>query len=658
MAQVQVPPQVSMAVSNGSLATNAASSSGTAGNANLFPFPSTSLYVGDLDHNVTETQLCDLFGQVGQIVSVRLCRDFTTNRSLGYAYVNFSNPVDAARALEVLNFAPLYGKPIRIMYSNRDPSLRKSGAANIFIKNLEKAIDNKALRDIFSVFGKIVSCKVETDEFGRSKGFGFVQFDQDEAAQNAIEKLNGMCLNDKPIYVGRFHRKLERGDASNVAKFNNVFVKNISESTTEDLLTIIFGEFGKITSAVVMRAEDGKSKCFGFVNFESPDDAARAIDELNGKNFDGKEWYVGKALKKHEREIEFKGRNEPGNKEIVNKHEGLNLFLKNVDDSIGDEKLKELFSVFGTITSCKIMRDPNGVSKGSGFVAFSTAEDAYRALLEMNGKLIGGKPLYVAIAQRKEERRAQLQAQYAPMRPAPVATSVAPRMQIYSPVAPGMPQQVFYGQGPPALIPPQTGFGFQPQLVPAIRPVGAAMPNFFVPLGQQQVQRPGGWHAGLGPVQPPQPRPIIHQQMLPRGRGYRYLPGRNGPDVLVSGYAGGTPSAYDMGGLPLRDAAMPQPSHDNALTSALANASLEDQRMILGESLYPLVDLIEHEYAAKITGMLLEMDQTEVLHLLESPDALNAKVEEALQVLQNNVDSPEAPTDQLADLSLNDGIVA
>lgn len=62
--------------------------------------------------------------------------------------------------------------------------------------------------------------------------------------------------------------------------------------------------------------------------------------------------------------------------------------------------------------------------------------------------------------------------------------------------------------------------------------------------------------------------------------------------------------------------------------------------------------------AAKVTGMLLEMDQTEVLHLLESPDALKAKVAEAMEVLRNVAQQQQSsnPADQLAALSLNDNI--
>ena len=121
------------------------------------------------------------------------------------------------------------------------------------------------------------------------------------------------------------------------------------------------------------------------------------------------------------------------------------------------------------------------------------------------------------------------------------------------------------------------------------------------------------------------------QQMLPRGRVYRYPPGRGISDVPTPGVAGGMFSVpYDVGGMPLRDASLSQQIPIEALASALANASPEQQRTMLGENLYPLVEQLEPDNAAKVTGMLLEMDQTEVLHLLESPEALKAKVAEAM----------------------------
>ncbi|EPS61401.1 hypothetical protein M569_13396, partial [Genlisea aurea] len=551
----------------------------------------------------------------------------------------------AARAIEVLNFTPLNEKTIRIMYSHRDPSIRKSGTANIFIKNLDKAIDNKALHDTFSSFGNILSCKIATDSNGQSKGYGFVQFDTEEAAQSAIDKLNGMLMNDKQVYVGPFLRKQERVPSTNTTKFNNVYVKNLSESITDDDMQRIFGEYGPITSSLIMKNAEGKSKGFGFVNFEDAEDAARAVEALNGKKFDDKEWYVGKAQKKLEREQELKNRFEQSTREVVEKSQGVNLYIKNLDDSIDDERLKELFGEFGNIASCKVMKDAAGLSRGSGFVAFSTPEEASRAVSQMNGRIVVRKPLYVALAQRKEERRAMLQAQFMQIRPMGVPPSIASRMPMYPPGTPGVGQHLFYGQGP-ALLPPQAGFGYQQQLVPGVRPGAAPMHNFFVPFvqpGGQQGPRSGG-RRGSGPVQQnQQPVPLMQHQMVPRGRMFRYPNHRNLGEVNMAGYGGGMVSSpYDM------VAMIPQqPMPITALASALANSTPEQQRTMLGENLYPLVDQLEHEHAAKITGMLLEMDQTEVLHLLESPEALKAKVSEAIDVLRN-VEHANSAADQLA----------
>lgn len=615
----------------------------------------TSLYVGDLDVSVTQLQLYDLFNQIGGMESVRICLDVATGGSLGYGYVNYRTRQDADRAMEALNFTPLNGKPIRIMYSHRDPSSRRSGTGNIYIKNLDKEIDHKALHETFSSFGNILSCKVATDASGFSLGYGFVQYELEEPAQKAIEKLNGMLLNGKQVYVGPFLRKQDRAMSGEKTKFTNVFVKNLSESTADDDLRKAFGEYGSITSAVVMRNDDGSSKCFGFVNFDNADDAARAVESLNGQKIDNKEWYVARAQKKSEREAELKNRFDPREKEVVDELQRNNLYVKNLDDTVDDDKLKEMFSPFGSITSCKVMLDPKGISRGSGFVAFSSPEDAARALAEMNGKMLSNKPLYVALAQRKEDRRARLQAQFAQLRPVAMMPNVAPRMPMYNPGAP----PVFYAPPPPPMIANQPGFGYQQQLVPGMRPPANLLPNMFMPMIPQghQGPRPGGRRANSGPAQQgPQPVPFMQPQMMPRGRGYRFPPGRGMPDASLQGVPGGMLSVpYEMGGMQMRDAGVPQPVQVGTLASHLANATPAEQRMMLGENLYPLVEQLEHETAAKVTGMLLEMDQTEVLHLLESPEALKAKVAEAMEVLRNvSQQQGGSPAEQLASLSLNE----
>uniref|UniRef100_A0A4W5QVW5 RRM domain-containing protein n=1 Tax=Hucho hucho TaxID=62062 RepID=A0A4W5QVW5_9TELE len=126
-----------------------------------------SLYVGDLHQNVTEADLNEMFSEAGPIFSVRVCRDRATHRSLGYAYVNFYQQDDSERALLMFSNDMLEGRYLRIMRSDPDRTLRKSGVGNIFIKNLDKkSITNKNLYETFSAFGDIYSSKVVCDENG------------------------------------------------------------------------------------------------------------------------------------------------------------------------------------------------------------------------------------------------------------------------------------------------------------------------------------------------------------------------------------------------------------------------------------------------------------------------------------------------------------
>lgn len=435
---------------------------------------SASLYVGELDPSVTEAMLFELFSSIGQVASIRVCRDAVTRRSLGYAYVNYNSSDDGEKALEELNYTVIKGKPCRIMWSQRDPALRKTGQGNVFIKNLDVAIDNKALHDTFAAFGNILSCKVAQDEAGNSKGYGFVHYETAEAATNAIKHVNGMLLNEKKVFVGHHIPKKDRMSKFEEMKanFTNVYVKNVDQEVTDDEFRELFEKFGQITSASLAHDnETGKSRGFGFVNYIRHEDAAVAVDTLNDTDFKGQKLYVGRAQKKHEREEELRKQYEAARIEKQSKYQGVNLYVKNLDDEVDDEKLRELFSTFGTITSAKVMRDtlpadrpdtPDkeedesgekkeesdegkdqakegeeekkegsgdeakgdkkekdkvtikgekkilGKSKGFGFVCFSNPDEATKAVTEMNQKMVNGKPLYVALAQRKDVRKSQV----------------------------------------------------------------------------------------------------------------------------------------------------------------------------------------------------------------------------------------------------------
>jgi len=682
-------------------------SGGGGGGETAQPFHSASLYVGDLAPDVNEGLLFEIFNAVGPVASIRVCRDAVTRRSLGYAYVNYHQIADAERALDTMNYTQIKSRPCRIMWSQRDPSLRRSGIGNIFVKNLHESIDNKQLYDTFSLFGNILSCKVVNDrESGSSMGYGYVHYETAEAANAAIEKLDGMLIDGQEVQVGHFMR---RNDRPGQVSWTNCYVKNVPYEWDDARLNEEFSKFGEVLSASIAmgyRKRKSKSKKveaekkeegdespeieaeepeekeadeneepaqngseskdeervkeslgYGFVSFAEHEGAAAAVEELNGKVFktviDGeevdKELYVGRAQKKAERMKELSAKFESLKMDRIAKFQGVNLYVKNLDDAVTDDILRTEFSSMGTITSARVMKNmKDGASRGFGFVCFSTPEEATRAVNEMNGKIIGNKPIFVALAQRKEVRRAQLEAQH---------NSRAPQ-----------------GQQPNMMRGPMGGpMGYPGAAMPVYMqrpgPGGAMQPVY--PMMPQMMTQPG---AGGQPRAGQQPRgyPNVMQQQQRGGvypmpaYGVVPQPGRGGRGPNQNGGRGGrggrgsggqqmqqrvnVPAQGANRGQQLkfnqqaRNAGMPAqqpppqqqpiPQANESLTaSALASASPEMQKNMIGERLYPLIHQTEPELAGKITGMLLEMDNSELLHLLESPEALQAKIAEALQVL-------------------------
>lgn len=663
------------------------------------PFQSASLYVGDLHNEVTESLLFELFNRVGPVASIRVCRDSVTRRSLGYAYVNFHHVHDAERALDTMNFTDIKERPCRIMWSQRDPSLRKSGVGNVFVRNLAPSVDNKGLSDTFSVFGNILSCKVATDESGNSKGYGYVHFETAEAAQDAIQKFNGTLIDDVEVTVGFFVR---RSDRAGQADWTNLYTKQFPVTWTEEKLKSVFEAYGTVVNCAITVDAEGKSKGFGFINFAEHESAAKALAELANKKFEegeeSFELYVSRAQKKNERTREIKTRLDALNQERVSKYQGMNLYVKNVSDTISDETFRETFAPYGTITSARIMRDVNDLktSKGFGFVCYSSPEEATRAVTELNGKPLDGKPLVVTLHQRKEHRRAHLAATYAPQNmrfPQGMnqgGMPMAPFMGMYMPQGqPGFPGQP-QGQPRGMMFPfggangPMGGRGgVNPRMQ---QQFGGPRPAFPFPQGgvPPYMQQPGGPQLGApqgaagqfkrGPGGPQGNFPPMQGagpgMVQGRGVGGRGMPmPMGGPNVRGGPGMGAPRPMYAPNQIPahlqqqqqgaqrgqvkfnnqVRNQTVPPqqqmmqnqqgqaaPAGGDFSDEALASADPHTQKNMIGERLYPLIREHQPEQAGKITGMLLEMDNGELLNLIESPDALMSKIEEALNVLRNH----------------------
>ena len=376
---------------------------------------------------------------------------------------------------------------------------------------------------------------------------------------------------------------------------------------------------GEEGEEIIDQGPDSKNKGFGFVSFEDSESAEKAVDELNGVEMFGKTLYVGRAQKKAERQQELKKKFEQLKLERLNRYQGVNLYVKNLDDTIDDERLRKEFTPYGTITSAKVMNE-EGRSKGFGFVCFSSPEEATKAVTEMNGRIIVAKPLYVALAQRKEDRKAHLASQY-------IQRMAGMRMQQMG----GMQQMGMGGYFMPTMPQPQRFF------TPAQIRAQPRWPQ------QQAVPRPGGMPGmgmggmgmgggvGLGPMGQSQPRPMGGQPG-PQPMTMMARPGMP-PVPMVGAQVMPGQMVAPCGAPPPQQAVLVQ-GQEPLTATMLAAAPPQEQKQMLGERLFPLIQRMFPDLASKITDMLLEIDNAELVHMLEDQNSLKGKVEEAVAVLQ------------------------
>lgn len=187
--------------------------------------PNATLYVGNLDPQVTEPLLYELFIQVGPVRLLNLPKDRILRAHQGFGFVEFNTSIDADYALSVLNGVRLFGKTLKMKKtdpsgaSGNDTKPALSIGARLFVNHLSPLVNEKYLKDTFSRFGTLVEYpSIVKDDAGKSKGHGFVEYDDFDSSDMAILKMNGSVLMNNRIEVayaykdGFEHQKLQHGD--------------------------------------------------------------------------------------------------------------------------------------------------------------------------------------------------------------------------------------------------------------------------------------------------------------------------------------------------------------------------------------------------------------------------------------------------------------
>ena len=258
------------------------------------------LYVADLPKETTNEDLQKLFQDYHfQFASLNNIKNNTT-----WAQVYLENKECANKARHELNGTILTpsnseyitkGKPIRICkYEGKGPIRKNNIKQSLLIKNIDINMTQKEFYNIFLKFGDIVSGKIEYDENGISKGFGYIYYYTEESAEEAKKKLNGESFFGKQLEIVN----LIPGK-KNKSNTITLFVLNLPNDITEEKLSSIFGQFGPISNISI------NSKGFAYISYNNLESASKCLVQMktNPISFPGLPNIVVKnATTKEERE--------------------------------------------------------------------------------------------------------------------------------------------------------------------------------------------------------------------------------------------------------------------------------------------------------------------------------------------------------------------
>ena len=238
------------------------------------------LYVADLPKETTNDDLQRIFKDYH--FQFATLNNFKNNSTWAQAY--FENKEWATKARHELNgyiLKPMNcesvtkGKPIRLCkYEGKGANKQTNIKQSLLVKNIDINMTQKEFYDEFLKFGDIVSGKIEYDENGISKGFGYIYYYTEESAEEAKKNLNGKSFFGKPMEIVN----LIPGK-KNKSNTITLFVLNVPSHITEEELSPIFEQFGPVSNIFI------SPRNFAYVSYNNFDSASQCLRQMKNNPY-------------------------------------------------------------------------------------------------------------------------------------------------------------------------------------------------------------------------------------------------------------------------------------------------------------------------------------------------------------------------------------
>ncbi len=384
----------------------------------------TMLYLTDLPYRISILDIQDFLSKykddIAKIMSPEMNqRNIIKGKPIAIK-VLFKNNESADKCRKEMNLKKLWNKSVRIMWEESNTSLRYNIKNNIFIKGIPKTTTPREVYEYFMQFGDIFSCKVPEDEQGKHKGYGYITYYSNEDAEKALKETKGKKIFDSlNVEIEHFQKKNERMINNNNENNNHkIFINNLPEKYTIAELNSLCKEYGNVLNANIFSDRIGQK--FGIVEFTNENEAKDAMSKLNEKIIEKDDKKNKLSVQIYQTQFEHKQFLLNQSMKMKETKAKCNLYIKNIPLTAKEEDLEKVFSKYGEITSIRIQKDKienkdnkdkiELVSKGFGFISFDKPEEAKKALEEMDQKFLPGfegwnKPLDIDYHLTKNERQ-------------------------------------------------------------------------------------------------------------------------------------------------------------------------------------------------------------------------------------------------------------